>query len=93
MVILEAAAAGVPVAASEVGGIPDLIEHGKTGLLFDPHQPDTILDAVRSIVVNSRLGGDLAASARVHAMNCFSAESVAREHVAIYKEVLARVAT
>ena len=93
MVILEAAAAGVPVAASEVGGIPDLVEHGKTGLLFDPHQPDTILDAVRSIVVNSRLGGDLAASARVHAMNCFSAESVAREHVSIYKEVLARVAT
>jgi glycosyltransferase involved in cell wall biosynthesis len=93
MVILEAAAAGVPVAASEVGGIPDLIEHGKTGLLFDPHQPDTILDALRSIVVNSKLGCDLAASARVHAMNCFSAESVARKHVSIYKEVLARVET
>ena len=55
MVILEAAAAGLPFAASRVGGIPDLIKHNVSGLLFDPSSSDEISAAVARLV-----GGDVA---------------------------------
>jgi glycosyltransferase involved in cell wall biosynthesis len=89
MVILEAAAAGLPFAASAIGGIPDLIEHGKTGLLFNPKQPDSILSAVASLIDDIGLAEQLATSARVHAVNQFSAESVARRHLKVYHAVIA----
>lgn len=89
MVILESAAAGLPFAASAIGGIPDLIEHGKTGLLFNPKQPDSILSAIASLIDNVGLAERLSISARAHAMNQFSAESVARRHLKVYRAVVA----
>lgn len=89
MVILEAAAAGLPFAASAIGGIPDLIEHGKTGLLFNPEQPESILSAVTSLIREGGLAEKLATSARLHAVGRFSAESVARQHLAVYDAVIA----
>lgn len=89
MVILEAAAAGLPFAASAIGGIPDLIEHGKTGLLFKPKQPESILSAVASLIDNITLAEELSTSARAYAANQFSAEAVARRHLKVYHEVIA----
>ncbi len=89
MVILEAAAAGLPFAASAVGGVPDLITHKNTGLLFEPSQPDSILAAVKSMIVERGLPEQLAISARVQAMDQFSGASVAKQHLAAYDEVIA----
>ena len=52
MVILEASAAGVPIVASRVGGVPDLIEHEVNGLLFDPTDPCSIRESVRAALTN-----------------------------------------
>lgn len=49
IVILEAQAAGVPVIGSAVGGILDLIEDGKTGLLVTPKNPQAIAEAINKI--------------------------------------------
>lgn len=89
MVILEAAAAGLPFAASAIGGIPDLIKHGKTGLLFNPKQPEGILSAVASLIDDIGLAEKLSTSARGYATNQFSAESVARRHLKVYHAVIA----
>lgn len=89
MVVLEAAAAGLPFAASAIGGIPDLIEHGKTGLLFNPRQPASIRSSVESLIAGNGLAEQLATSARAHAVNQFSAESVAKRHLKVYQEVIA----
>jgi glycosyltransferase involved in cell wall biosynthesis len=44
--LLEAGATGLPVVASAVGGIPELVRDGETGLLINPERPDTIVEAL-----------------------------------------------
>jgi glycosyltransferase involved in cell wall biosynthesis len=44
--IMEAMAAGLPVAASRAGGIPEIVRHDETGLLFPAKSPDAIAEAV-----------------------------------------------
>lgn len=88
MVILEAAAAGVPVAASRVGGIPDLVRHGETGLLFDPADPAAIREAVQGLLADPAAAARLAAHALSAARTNFDPPAVARRHVEIYHEVL-----
>jgi glycosyltransferase involved in cell wall biosynthesis len=88
MVVLEAQAAGLPVAASKVGGIPDLIEHGKTGLLFDPDQLFQIRHAVEMILTDNSIARQLSANARLKAMNNYRPIFIARRHIEIYREVL-----
>ena len=44
--VIEAMGAGLPVIATNVGGIPDAIEHGRTGLIVPPHQPAALGDAI-----------------------------------------------
>lgn len=53
--ILEAGIAGLPVIASNVGGIPEVIEHEKTGALIDPHNHVTILKALKSLIHDTEL--------------------------------------
>ncbi len=90
MVILESAAAGVPVAASRVGGIPDLVRHGETGLLFDPGSQREMRDAVSHILRGSASAAGFAARARVDALRCFSRDIVARQHLDIYAQMLSQ---
>lgn len=89
MVILEAMAAGVPVAAAAVGGIPDLIEPGVTGLLFDPCDKGTIHQAVEALLNDQEAAQRLSAAALRQAHERFLPEVVAKRHVEIYRELLA----
>ena len=64
VVLLEAMAAGVPVVASRIAGIPELIEDGRSGLLVPPGRADLLADALRSLLVDPRRRADLAAEGR-----------------------------
>jgi glycosyltransferase involved in cell wall biosynthesis len=88
MVLLEAAACGLPFAASRVGGIPDLIEHGVTGLLFDPSSQEDMRTAITRMLSEGSLRQALAENARQGCKDRFAPESVAREHINIYRAVL-----
>lgn len=76
IVLLEAAVAGVPVAASAVGGIPELVEDGRTGLLVPSDDPQSLAEAVRKILTDAHLATALSAAAREKAMNFTWARSV-----------------
>jgi glycosyltransferase involved in cell wall biosynthesis len=88
MTVLEAMAAGVPVVAARVGGLPDLIEEGRTGLFCDPLQAVSIAGAVEKLLVNRATAGDMAQRAQQCARARFHPSVIARRHVEIYQELL-----
>ena len=89
MVVLEAMAAGVPVLASKVGGVPDLIEPEKTGLFCDPARPESFREGVTKLLGDRQWVRQLAATARAEALRRFHPRVVAQQHLEIYRQVLA----
>jgi glycosyltransferase involved in cell wall biosynthesis len=87
MVVLEAMAAGLPVVASNIGGIPDLIDHGVQGLLVDPHDVETIRGAVLTLLGDPIAAEAMAARAKLRALERYRPLEVARRHIAIYQEM------
>jgi len=89
MVVLEAMAAGVPVLASKVGGVPDLIEPGKTGLFCDPDRPESFREGIAKLLGDRPWVQQLAVNARAEALRRFHPRVVAQKHLEIYRQVLA----
>ncbi len=88
MVVLEAMAAGVAVAAARVGGVPDLVYGSKTGFLFEPlDAPDTRSDIARALA-DLPATHKIAAEAKREARERFHPGVIAKRHLEIYKEVL-----
>ena len=88
MAVLEAMAAGVPVLASKIGGVPDLFTDKKTGLFCDPARPESFREAVEKFVTNRAFAEEMAAAAKAEARRRFHPLVVARQHLEIYREVL-----
>jgi glycosyltransferase involved in cell wall biosynthesis len=88
MVVLEAQASGVPVIASNVGGVPDLVEDGVTGLLTNPDLPSTMPIALEKILSDKALADRLAEGGRKQALARFHPNVIATRHLKIYEEVL-----
>ena len=59
-VLIEAAACGVPIAATTAGGIPEVVENGATGLLAPPRSPETLADAILKLCDDRDLARRLA---------------------------------
>lgn len=87
MVVLEAMAAGVPVVAAKVGGVPDLVEEGKTGFFCDPLDAVSMSQAVEKMLRDRTAAREMASRAREQARARFHPKVVAAQHVEIYKEV------
>src|SRR5436190_3395719 len=88
MVVLESMAAGLPVMAARVGGVPDLIEEGRTGIFCDPLNKVSMSEAVSKILTDPSKGRDMAERAKQEALARFHPKVIAQGHVRIYEEVL-----
>jgi glycosyltransferase involved in cell wall biosynthesis len=91
MAVLEAMAAGVPVVAANVGGVPDLVEEGKTGLFCDPLDANSMSGAIEKSLANGSAMRQMACEARARALERFHPTVIARRHLEIYREVIGRV--
>lgn len=74
-VLIEASATAAAIAASRIGGIPDIVVDTQTGLLFEPGSPEALAGAVCSLLGDAELRGRLGAAARVRALEEFSADA------------------
>jgi len=88
IVILEAWAAGLPVVASRVGGIPSFVVSGEDALLFEVEDERTLLDAFQTLVRDPDVGARIAHNGRQKARNEYSWDRVTERLVAIYEEAV-----
>jgi glycosyltransferase involved in cell wall biosynthesis len=88
MVIAEAMAAGVPVVATRVGGIPDMIQHGDTGLLYEPGDVDALTSCLRGLLGDAAQSARMGMAARRWAHQTYSPERVAAATVGVYRRLL-----
>jgi glycosyltransferase involved in cell wall biosynthesis len=88
MVVLEAMAAGLPVAASRLGGLPDLVDHHVTGLLFDPENLENMREYIEFLISNPEFRKMAGESGKKMALERFHPSRIAERHLEIYQEIL-----
>lgn len=89
IVILEAMQYGKPVVASEAGGIPEIIENGKNGLLVPPKEFKRLANAICLLLDDENLRRGLGENAE-KSVSLYSIEVVAQKYIKVYEEVLKR---
>ncbi len=87
--ILEAMAAGLPVVATNVGGVPELVLEGETGLLVPPGDPHSLAGALERLLDDSELRGRMGAAGRIRVEERFDLVSTRQAHLDLYSSLLA----
>ena len=87
-VLLEAMAAGVPIVATKVGGVPEIVCHGESALLVEAGDSRAMAEAILRLLQDSRLAHRLAQSAAQAVSRNHTPESYRHALFALYHEVL-----
>ena len=87
MGVVEAMAAGRPVVATRVGGVPAVVSEGVTGILVPPGRPDEIAHAIITILSDPSLAERMGRAGRERA-KAYSIEAMARAYIDLYMDLL-----
>lgn len=90
LVILEAMAASKPVIATRVGGTPEVVRDGETGLLVPPADPAALAQAICALLANPTRAQQLAAAGCALVQQEFLAETLVKRTTHVYEELLMR---
>jgi glycosyltransferase involved in cell wall biosynthesis len=88
MALLEAQAARVPVVATRVGAIPDVVDDKVTGMLIPPKDPQGIAEAIIMILSDKTFASEMAQKGFERVRDNFSSEKMGIKYLSIYKELL-----
>ena len=83
-VVLEALAMGLPVVASRVNGVPELIEDHKTGLLVSPRDPQSLAKAIRKVLSDPTVASRMGAEGRAVVQERFTVDRMVANTTAIF---------
>ena len=89
--VVESMSLGTPVVASKIGGLPDMIEHGVNGMLFEAGNHVDLANCLRSIIENKELASKMAEQSINTAISKFGAEEHYRQLNAIYKDAITAI--
>jgi starch synthase len=93
IVNLEAMACETAVVASAVGGIPEVVDHGRTGLLVPPSDPAALAVALNRLIDDPGLARQMGIAGRRRAVAEFSWRAIAEQTVALYEDLLTNTRT
>ena len=85
--LMDAGLAGLPVVGTRAGGIPEVVEHRRTGILVPPRDPDALAQAVDEIAADAALRRRMGRAAADRVARLFSVERMVEQTVAVYREV------
>ena len=88
LIAIEAGACGKPVVATRVGGLPEIIEDGRTGCLVEAQSPVALADAVKRLVAHPAQRTQMGGAAHEHIVSQFSAKPVAAFEDVLLRKVI-----
>jgi L-malate glycosyltransferase len=87
-VFMEAMASGLPIVATNVGGIPEIVKNGRNGLLVPPGDTEQVRQALTKIITNNSLYEKMSAANFKDAKKRFDPKIAAQKHEYLYKSLL-----
>jgi glycosyltransferase involved in cell wall biosynthesis len=88
LALLEAMSVGIPIVATKVGGIPELIEDGKDGILVEPENPEELANAMLRLLDEGELRNLISSNAYKKIKEEYTIERYTRDLLNLYKEVI-----
>ncbi|RJS84247.1 glycosyltransferase family 1 protein [Candidatus Bathyarchaeota archaeon] len=88
IVALEGMAAGTPVVATNIGGLSEIIEHDRTGVLVYPEDPGSIAWGINKVLSDPKYADWLARNARRKVRKAYSWEAIAKRTVEVYEAAI-----
>lgn len=88
LTLLEGMSCGIPIVATSVGGIPEIVQDGVNGLLVPPKQPEELAEAILKLVKDGKLRCKLGAAARGTILERFTAEKVVKAYLETFEGVI-----
>jgi len=89
LVLIEAMALGIPIVSTAVGGIPELVDDGETGLLVPPRDPAALGEALLALLDDAVRHKAMGERAVAHVRGHFRIEQMARDLELLYERVVA----
>ena len=86
--VLEAMAAGLPVIATRVGGTPEMVLNGETGMLVPKSDPDSLADAITPLLGNPEARESMGRAGRQRVQQHFTVEEMVQKTEQLYEELL-----
>ena len=86
LTLLEAMARGLPLVTTSVGGNPEVVEAGNTGLLVPPRDPEALAEAISALIANPERGRQMGLAGRQRVENCFDIRKMMAQYEALYSE-------
>jgi glycosyltransferase involved in cell wall biosynthesis len=90
IILLQAAASGVPIVASRAGGIPEAVLHERTGLLVPPGDPVRLAQAVIDLLATPDRARAMGEAGRARVIREFSVDRMVDGNLAVYEELVNR---
>ncbi len=88
LAVMEAMAARLPVIATAVGGVPELVESGSQGILVAPRDGAALTEAMRTLLHNAERRKAMARAARARAISSFNVDRMAQGYAQVYQDAI-----